>query len=150
MVTVTYRAEMGAQACDIGASVTTAGDVATGNNVVRARVETHGVTDLELRVGASVAGFRNSTLTFPEISVVNGSDKAYATRLEVTLPAEVSLVDISAANAICSGSTVVTCDFSDLEAGSISTVSLTVRANQTGNFTSSLKFERIQRQQRRE
>ena len=140
VVTVTYRAEMGGLAYDVGASVTTAGDVSTVNNVVRGSVETHGVTDLELRVGASVAGFRNSTLTFPEISVVNGGDKAYATRLEVTLPAEVSLVDISAAKAICSGSTVVTCDFSDLEAGSISTVSLTVRASQTGNFTSSLKL----------
>jgi hypothetical protein len=139
-VTVTYRAEQGALNYDVAASVMTTGDVSTRNDAVRTRVETHGATDLELRVGASVAGFRNATFMFPEISVVNGSDKAYATQLEVTLPPEVALVDVSAANAICSGSAVVRCDFSDLEAGSISTVSLTVRANAAGNFTSSLKL----------
>ena len=75
-------------------------------------------TDLELRVGGSVGGSSRRTLDFPPISVVNGAEKAFGARLEVTLPAEVSLVSVSAANAICSGTTVLRCDFDELEADS--------------------------------
>jgi hypothetical protein len=120
--------------------VSTAGDVVSSNNSVTARVETHGTTDLELRVEPSVSGPRSNTLSFPLISVVNGADKAFGTRLEVTLPAEVTVLSVSASNATCSGTSVLRCDFTDLDAGAIATVGLTVRASANGNFVSSLKL----------
>jgi hypothetical protein len=139
-VTVTWKAEDSFSDCDLMVSVSTAGDVITTNDTVRARVETFGLTDLELRVGAPVSGFRNTTVAFPEISVVNGLDKAIGTRLDVTLPAGVTLASVSASNAICNGTDVLHCDFGELEAGSISTVNLSVHANEAGTFTAALKL----------
>ena len=139
-VRVTWRAEQTANACDVTVGVSTAGDIASGNNAVRGRVETYGMTDLELRVGSPVRGFRNTTVALPEISVVNGNDKAIGTSLEVTLPASVTLVSISAAGAICTGTTVLRCDFDDLDAGSISTVNISVHANEAGSFSSALRL----------
>jgi len=98
------------------------------------------MTDLDLRVGAPVTGFRNTTVSFPDITIVNGRDKAFGTRLEVTLPAGVTLASVSASNAICSGTTVLSCDFDDLEAGTVSTVNLSVHANEVGAFTTALKL----------
>jgi hypothetical protein len=139
-VTVNYRAMAGSWVLDPVVSVSTAGDVKSGNDSVTARIETHGTTDLELRVEPTVSGARSSTLNFPLISVVNGGDKAFGARLEVTLPSEVALVGVSASNATCSGSTELRCDFSELDAGAIATVALTVRASVSGSFVSSLKL----------
>jgi hypothetical protein len=139
-VTVTYRAEQGSWVSDPVVRVSTAGDVVSSNNSVTARVETHGATDLELRVDPSVSGPKSSTLSFPLISVVNGAEKAFGARLEVTLPAEVTLLSVSASNAACSGTSVLRCDFTDLDAGAVATVGLTVRASANGNFVSSLKL----------
>jgi hypothetical protein len=125
VVTVGYKAGDGTSIDDVAVSVATDGDVFTGNDAVWGRVETYGATDLELRVAAAVGGTK---LT------------AFNTRLEITLPTQVSLVSISASNAICSGSTVLRCDFSDLDANSTSTVSLSVRGTSNGNFVSSLKL----------
>jgi len=112
----------------------------TTNNAQSAHVETLGMTDLELRVGPTLSGPQSSALTFPLISVLNGAEKAFGTRLEVTLPAEVSLVSVSASNATCSGNRVLTCDFTELEPLATSTVSLTVRGASVGHFMSSLKL----------
>ncbi len=143
-VTVTYRADAAPHEYDITASVSTAGDVSTLNDVVRGRAETHGMTDLELRVGTSVGGPKNSTLAFPEIVLVNGAEKALGTQLEVTLPPEVSLVGISASNAICSGgATVLLCDFNELASQSTSTVQLSVRAATDGRFMATLKLSAL-------
>jgi hypothetical protein len=139
-VTVTWKAEESASVCNVSVGVSTAGDVSPVNDAVRARVETHGMTDLDLRVGAPVTGYRNTTVSFPEITIVNGKDKAFGTRLEVTLPAGVTLASVSAANAICSGTTVLNCDFADLEAGTVSTVNLSVHAVEVGAFTTALKL----------
>ena len=65
------------------------------------------MTDLELRVATTFAGPKSSTLTFPLISVINGAEKAFGARLAVTLPAEVTLVSVSASNATCSGTSVL-------------------------------------------
>jgi hypothetical protein len=139
-VSVGYKAGDGTHTEDVAVSVTTPGDVATGNDTVWGRVETYGVTDLELRVGASVGGPAMTTLSFPQIKVINGEEMAVDARLEITLPAQVSLVNISASNAICSGSTVLRCDFADLDANSTSTVNLSVRGTSNGRFVSSLKL----------
>jgi hypothetical protein len=138
-VAVTWRAE---HACDqdVAVAVSTAGDVVSSNNEVRGRAEVMAPTDLELRVAASVEGSAGSTLDFPPISVVNGAEKAVGARLEVTLPAEVTLVSISAANAICSGTSELRCDFSELEANSTSTVNLVVRSAARGSYSSALKL----------
>ena len=141
-VTVVWRAD---QACDqdVAVGVSTAGDVVASNNEVRGRAEVMAPTDLELRVAANVDGSAGSTLDFPPISVVNGAQKAVGARLEVTLPAEVSLVSISAANAICSGTTVLRCDFAELEANSTSTVNLAVRPGAHGSYSSALKLSAL-------
>ena len=102
-VTVTYRAAEGTYAGNLAVFVSTSGDVVNTNNAQSAQVETHGMTDLELRVATTLAGPKSSTLTFPLISVINGAEKAFGARLEVTLPAEVTLVSVSASNATCSG-----------------------------------------------
>jgi len=121
-------------------AVSTAGDVVSSNNEVRGRAEVMAPTDLELRVAASVDGPAGSMLDFPPISVVNGAEKAVGARLEVTLPAEVTLVSISAANAICSGTGELRCDFGELEANSTSTVNLVVRSAARGSYSSALKL----------
>jgi hypothetical protein len=139
-VTVGYVAGAGTNNADVAVIVTTPGDVVSGNDTVRGRLETHGATDLELRVAASVGGPAMTTLTFPQINLVNGDETAVNARLEITLPAQVTLVSISAANAICSGSVVLRCDFADLDANSISTVNLSVRGTSNGTFTSSLRI----------
>jgi hypothetical protein len=139
-VTVTYRAADGSWALDPVVTVSTAGDVASGNNMLTARVETHGTTDLELRVDPTLAGARSAALSFPLISVVNGIDKAFGARLDVTLPAQVTLVSVSASNATCSGTSVLRCDFTELEPGAIATVALTVRASANGNFVSAVRL----------
>jgi hypothetical protein len=141
-VTVAWRAE---HACDqdVAVGVSTAGDVVAVNNEVRGRAEVMAPTDLELRVGTSVGGSAGTALDFPPISVVNGGEKAFGVRLEVTLPAEVSLINVSAANALCSGTTVLSCDFAELEANSTSTVNLSVRAGTRGSYSSALKISSI-------
>jgi hypothetical protein len=82
-------------------------------------------------------------LEFPPISVINGGERAVGTRLEISLPAQVSLVSVSAANAICSGTSLLRCDFSDLDANSTSTVNISVRAMERGNYVSSLQLTSI-------
>ena len=138
-VTVTWSA---AHACDedVAVAVSTAGDVVPSNNEVRGRAEVMAPTDLELRVATNVDGSAGSTLDFPPISVVNGAEKAVGARLEVTLPAEVTLVSISAVNAICSGTSVLRCDFGELEANSTATVNLAVRPAARGSYSSALKL----------
>jgi hypothetical protein len=139
-VWVTYRALEGSDLCNVAAQVNTAGDVATGDDAVRGQIQVQQITDVELRVGASSTGEKNVTVSFPAISVVNGAATAFGTRLEVTLPAQVSLVSMSASNAICSGTQVLRCDFSDLPANTTSTVNISVRATVSGNFTSALRL----------
>jgi len=139
-VTVTYRAAEGTNAGDLAVYVSTMGDVVNTNNAQSAHVETFGMTDLELRVAPTLTGPKASAITFPLISVVNGAEKAFGARLEVTLPAEVTLESVSASNATCSGNRVLVCDFTELEPLATSTVSLAVRGTTTGNFTSSLKL----------
>jgi hypothetical protein len=121
-------------------SVSTAGDVVTDNNEIIDRSEVLGPTDVELRVDASRAGTSGAMLDYPPISIVNGTERAVGTRLEVQLPAQVTLVSISAANAICSGTTLLRCDFAELDPNSTSTVNISVRAGERGNFMSALKL----------
>jgi hypothetical protein len=139
-VKVTYLAAQGSWALDPRVSASTAGDVVSSNNAVTAHVETHATTDLELHVADSLVGSRAATLGFPLISVVNGAEVAFGTRLEVTLPSQVSLVSVSAANATCSGTIVLRCDFRELAPGATATVALTVRASAEGSFVSALRL----------
>jgi hypothetical protein len=139
-VTVTYAVADGSWIAEPSVSVSTAGDVTTANDRLTARVETHGVTDLELRVGATLDGPKSKTLAFPLISVVNTVNTAFGARLDITLPAQVSLVSVSASNATCSGTSVLRCDFTELVAGATATVALSVRATADGTFTSALKL----------
>jgi len=139
-VTVTYRAAEGTFSGHLAVYVSTTGDVVNSNNAQTAHVHTRGMTDLELRVAPTLSGPKSSTLTFPLISVMNGAEKAFGARLEVTLPAEITLVSVSASSAICSGTRVVTCDFSELDPLATATVALSVRGTVTGNFLSSLKL----------
>jgi hypothetical protein len=137
-VHVGWRAE---SACEpeVAVSVSTPGDVLAANDRRSVQGEVLAPTDVELRVAQSTAGAAGETIDFPPIAVINGTEKARGTRLEVDLPPEVSLVSVSAANAICSGTAVLRCDFADLDANSTSTVNLSVRGSARGNFTSSLK-----------
>lgn len=137
-VVVTWHGDAPLQA-EVAVGVTTPGDVALGNNTIHGSAEVMGATDLELRVAAAANAAEGATFDFPAISLVNGAEKAFGTRLEVTLPAEVTLVTLSASNAICSGSTVLRCDFDEIDAHSTATVNLTVRASQRGTHMSSLK-----------
>jgi hypothetical protein len=139
-VSVTWKAEESASGTNLSVGVSTAGDVDTSNDAVRTRILTYGMTDLDLRVATAASGFRNTTVAFPEITVINGNDKAVGARLDVTLPAGVTLANVSAANAICSGTQVLHCDFSDLAAGSTSTVNLSVTASDAGTFNAALKL----------
>jgi hypothetical protein len=138
-VTVTYRAAEGSYRYDATARVSTPGDVNAANDVARGRADVQAPTDLDLRVLASAAGPSAATLDFPPITIVNGGNKAFAAHLDVTLPAGLSLVGISASNAICTGTDVIRCDFDELEANSTTTVILSVRASRAGTFAASLR-----------
>jgi hypothetical protein len=139
-IVVTYRAAEGSYRYGIAATVTTAGDVAAANDLVRGNADVQAVTDLELRSGPSVGGARGATLDFPAITITNiGAQKAFGTHLDIVLPEQLTLVSISAADAICSGTQTLRCDFTELEGSSVTTVSLSVRANATGTFQSGLR-----------
>lgn len=137
-VTVTYRALEGDQKIDVAVNVSTAGDVVAANDAVRGTAQMRGATDLELRAGAELRGAVGETLVFPPITIANGAGAAHGARLEVTLPAQVTLVDVSAANALCTGTTVLRCDFAELPANSMTSVNLSVRASTAGRFTAGL------------
>jgi hypothetical protein len=141
-VTVTLEA---LSACKqaVAVSVSTPGDVLPANDSVSARIDVLGPTDLELRVDTAASAAAGATFEFPAISVVNGNSAAVGTRLEVALPAGMSLVSLSAADAICSGTSVLRCDFADLEANRSVTVNISVRASGHGSFTSTLKLTSI-------
>ena len=49
-------------------------------------------------------------------------------------------MSVSASNATCSGTSVLRCDFADLDPGTTATVALTVRASANGTFVSALKL----------
>jgi len=142
-VTVTWSALESAPGQEVAVRVSTPGDVTVGNNAVLGSAEVLGHTDLELRVGTATSGVSGQVMDFPPISVVNGGERAVGTRLEVTLPAGVALVTVSAANAICSGTAVLRCDFTDLDANSTSTVNLRLRANAGGSYVSALKLSSL-------
>jgi hypothetical protein len=139
-VTVTYLALQGSWSLDPVVSVSAAGDVVSSNNAINAHVETHAATDLELRVEGTLSGSPSTSLSFPLISVVNGAEEAFGTRLDVTLPPQVALVSVSASSATCSGTSTLTCDFTDLAPGATATVALVVRASGNGSFVSALKL----------
>lgn len=138
-VTVTYRAAEGSWIVEPTVSVTTSGDVVSTNNAVTARIESLGITDLELRVSGNVSGPRSTLLSFPTIELINGGSKAMTPRLEVTLPAGVTVEDVSASEGICSGGTTLRCDFDTLDPFARASVSLSVRASTNGSFVSSVK-----------
>ncbi len=139
-VTVTYLALQGSWSIDPVVSVSATGDVVSSNNAITAHVETQPATDLELRVDGSLAGSPSAALSFPLISVVNGAEQAFGTRLDVTLPPQVTLVSVSASSATCSGSNVLRCDFTDLAPGATATVALVVRATTNGSYVSALRL----------
>ncbi len=141
-VVVSWHAEDTAET-EVAVGVVTFGDVAMTNNIVRGRAEVMGPTDLELRVDPAANGATGSTVDFPKITVANGAEKAFGTKLEVTLPGGMTLVSISAANAICSGTSLLQCEFGELDANSTTTVHVSVRANQRGNHVSSLKLTAV-------
>jgi hypothetical protein len=122
------------------ARVSTPGDVSAANDVARGRADVQAPTDLDLRVAPSITGPSASTLDFPVITILNGANKAFGARLDLTLPSGISLVGISASKAICTGSDVVRCDFDELDAYSSSTVTVSVRAARAGTFTASLRL----------
>jgi hypothetical protein len=139
-VTVTYKAVEGTNEYDVTASVVTVDDVVAANDVVRGHATVQAPTDVELRAGANVSGSSQSTLDLPSIALVNGAEKAFSARLEVTLPPEVSLVGISAANSMCSGTVTLICDFPELDANSTTSIDIRVVANKPGTYTATLKF----------
>jgi Reprolysin (M12B) family zinc metalloprotease/Domain of unknown function DUF11 len=141
-VTVTWAAEAVVQE-DVAVAVSTASDVVPANNTVKGRAEVLAPTDVELRVDAAIGGIRGAMLNLPPISIVNGGNRAIGTRLEIKLPAEVALVSVSAANALCSGTTELRCDFATLEANSTSTVNISVRPGAGGSYLGALKLSTV-------
>jgi hypothetical protein len=142
-VSVTYRADEGSWIVDPVVRVSTPGDVASGNNMLSARVETVGSTDLELRVAQTLGGARSATLSFPVIELANGASKAITPRLEITLPAGITLVEVSASDGVCSGTTTLRCDLNTLEPFAHASVSLSVRASANGSFLSQVRVTTI-------
>jgi hypothetical protein len=138
-VSVTYRAAEGAAVVNPVVRVSTPGDVVGGNNSVTAAVETFGSTDLELRVGAALSGPSATTLTFPLIELVNGANRAITPRVDITLPPQVTVVDVSATDGMCSGTTSLRCDFNTLEAAARGSISLSVRASAGGSFVANVR-----------
>ena len=107
-MSVTWKAEQSAETYDVAVGVSTSGDIAVNNDAVRGRVTTHGLTDLELRVGAPARRLPQCHDDLPaDLGASTATRSAFGARLEVTLPPQVTLVDISASNAICSGTTRV-------------------------------------------
>jgi hypothetical protein len=138
-VQVHYRAAAGAAVAYPVVKVVTPGDVDSRNDAITARVESFAATDVEVRVGSALTGAASTTLAFPPIEVVNGAQRAVTPRLEITLPSSMSVLDVSAADAVCSGSRELVCDFPTLEAHATTTVSLNVRASAIGKFVGTVR-----------
>jgi hypothetical protein len=138
-VSVTYQALDGAAVVEPVVRVSTPGDVLSTNDSVTGRAETLGSTDLELRVDGRLGGPRATSLNFPTIELVNGNNRALTPRLDVTLPAGVTVEEVSASEGICSGGDALRCDFDTLEPLARVSVSLRVRASANGNFTGSVR-----------
>jgi hypothetical protein len=102
-----------------------------------------GTTDLSVVVDGAVGGPRATALNFPTIQVMNGASRALTPRLEVTLPAGVTVDDVSASEGICSGTSTLRCDFETLEPFARASVSLSIRATANGNFTSNVKVTAV-------
>jgi hypothetical protein len=100
-------------------------------------------TDLSVVVDGAVGGTRATALNFPTIQVMNGANRALTPRLEVTLPAGVSVDDVSASEGICSGTRTLRCDFETLEPFARASVSLRIRASVNGSFTSNVKVTAV-------
>ena len=142
-VSVTWRADAGSWLVEPAVGVATPGDVASANNTLSERVETVGSTDVELRVADSLGGARATPLSFPVIELVNGDSKAITPRLEVILPPEITVVEVSANDAMCSGTTTLRCDFNTLAPQARASVTLSVRASANGNFASQVRVVTI-------
>jgi hypothetical protein len=142
-VSVTYRATNGSWVVDPVVSVSTPGDVVSGNNSLTAQVETIGGTDLELRVASTISGSKSATLQFPVIELANGGSKAITPRLDVTLPPEFTVVEVSATDGMCTGTTTLRCDFNTLEPFARASVSLTLRASTNGSFISNVRVSSV-------
>jgi len=138
-VTVTYAAADGAFVVEPVVSVSTPGDVVGGNNTLTTQVATLGSTDIELRVDGNLSGNAATTLSFPTIELLNGANQAVSPRLEILLPPQVTVVEVSATDAVCSGTTLLRCDFANLEPLARATVTLSVRASGNGHFSSTVR-----------
>jgi hypothetical protein len=138
-VKVTYRAADQASVAHVAVAVSTPGDVVPGNNSLTARVTTLAATDVALRVNGSVTGASGTVLTFPLIELMNGTVSAVSPWVEVTLPSGSSVIDVSAGQAVCAGTSTLRCEFTTLGASETASLSFTFRAASSGKFTAQVR-----------
>jgi uncharacterized membrane protein YgcG len=116
--------------------VTTARDSETSNDVASITIETYDVTDLRLDLAATSAAAQNGgTLTFPRISVVNGSHFAANVVVTIPLPTFVSVLNVSSTGT-CTGTTKLECNLGLIGPNQTESIDLTLTTTATGTFTS--------------
>ena len=137
-VSLRYRALQPFRSGQIDMRMYTARDSNFTNDVAFVNYETRALTDLTLSVGSvSMSGVNGSRVRFPLITVTNGSATAVNVRVNIPLPAFVSLDSVSS-SAMCSGSGTLQCSWSNLAAGGSATIDLQLLGTGVGSFTSNV------------
>ncbi len=134
-VTLRYRAlqELAQPSGVFEISALVDSDVNYVNNHTHAQFAVVSATDIRLATASSTAtAVVGRTLTLPAITITNGNGTALEPVVEVTLPGIVGFGGVSAANAICTGTTIVQCTYSSLAPGASTTINLTLNAATVG------------------
>jgi len=109
------------------------------NDSQRVYISTHVRGDVSAAVGqATIAGTKGSLLVLPSISV-NTLEHADEVFVEIPIPEFASVDSVSTVSGICTGTTVLTCHFSTRDANASDAVSVTLKLNGTGTFTSNIR-----------
>lgn len=123
----------------VGFSVAAAGDNNPNNNQRSASFATVAPGDLRVAVAAtSVTAAANDTFAFPSITI-RRTGPLFGGRLEVTLPAGVTLHSISGSLAICSGTTLLQCELFGWPEDLPLQIDLNLQASAALAFTSTVR-----------
>jgi hypothetical protein len=115
-------------------------DASALNNHTVVYYEVGQPTDLAIAAAsASVTGTVGTAFNFPRITITNGNATAFQPEFEFSVPDFVSVANISAAGAVCSGTSLLRCDFPSLPAGGSIIIDISLNALAVGSQSPSVR-----------
>jgi hypothetical protein len=142
-VTARYSASTGFVGLSGWVRVESTFDSNHGNNFQNILIQTYPAGDAEVRLaGSSVSGNTGNLLLLPRITV-NTLARVSGLRLEIAVPSFATVESVSMANGICTGTSTLSCELGEREAGSSDTIDVTLRLNSAGTFSSALSVRAV-------